>query len=77
MKKESGGLKMVLAVIGAFVVLGGAVVAIIHFWEDIKKKLPCCKDECEDFEELLEDELDELEEEVVDEMEDFVEFEEI
>ncbi|MBP3412010.1 MAG: hypothetical protein J6K89_02000 [Oscillospiraceae bacterium] len=80
MKKE-GALKKILAIIGALVVVGGAVVAIIHFWEDIKDKLPCCKkSKIDEFEDFVDDELDALEdvaEEVEDDMEDFVEFEEI
>ena len=79
MKKENG-LKKILAIIGALVVVGGAVAAIIHFWEDIKEKLPCCKKNTfEDFEDFVEDELESLEdvaEEIEDDMEDFVEFEE-
>ncbi len=78
MKKENG-LKKILAIIGGLVVLGGAVVAIIHFWEDIKEKLPCCKKSAlEDFEDFVDGEIDVLEdavEEVEDSMEDFVEFE--
>lgn len=80
MKKENG-LSKIFAIIGALVVLGGAVVAIIHFWEEIKDKLPCCKkSKVEDFEDLMEDGLEDLEEaveEIEDDMEDFVEFEEI
>jgi len=79
--EKKGTLGKILAVVGALVVLGGAVAAIIHFWEEIKAKLPCCKkDEFEDFEDFVEEELDELEdtvEEIQDDMEDFVEFEEI
>ncbi len=79
--EKKGTLGKILAIVGALVVLGGAVAAIIHFWEEIKAKLPCCKkDEFEDFEDFMEEELDELEdavEEIQDDMEDFVEFEEI
>ncbi len=82
--EKKGTLGKILALVGALVVIGGAVAAIIHFWEEIKAKLPCCrKDEfegIEDFEDFMEEELDELEdaaEEIRDDMEDFVEFEEI
>lgn len=78
-KKDTLG--KILAFVGALVVIGGAVAAVIHFWEQIKEKLPCCKkDSLEDFEDFMEDELEELEEvaeEVQDDMDDFVEFEEI
>lgn len=80
-EKKKGALGKVLAIVGALVVIGGAVAAVIHFWEQIKEKLPCCKkDEFEGLEDFLEDELDELEdvaEDLGEEMEDFVEFEEI
>ncbi len=81
--EKKGTLGKILALVGALVVIGGAVAAIIHFWEEIKAKLPCCKNselEGFDFEEFVEDELDELEdtaEEIRDDMEDFVEFEEL
>ncbi len=83
--EKKGALGKILALVGALVVIGGAVAAIIHFWEEIKAKLPCCckKDEfeeIEDFEDFMEEELDELEdvaEEIQDDMADFVEFEEI
>ena len=51
--KKNSTLKLVLAIIGGVVVVGAMVVALIHFWEDIKKLLPCCKKK---------DELDELDE---------------
>ena len=81
--EKKGALGKILALVGALVVIGGAVAAIIHFWEEIKAKLPCCKSnefEDFDFEEFMDEELDELEdaaEEIQDDMEDFVEFEEI
>lgn len=51
--KKNNTLKIVLSVVGAVVVAGAIVAAVIHFWEDIKKILPCCKQE-EDFEEFEE-----------------------
>ena len=52
--KKTSSLKLVLAIIGGVVVVGTMVVAPIHFWEDIKKLLPCCKekDEFEEFEDI-------------------------
>ncbi|MBR6826161.1 MAG: hypothetical protein IKM59_06395 [Oscillospiraceae bacterium] len=79
-KKEKGLLGKILTIVGALVVVGGAVVAVIHFWEDIKEKLSCCKKtEIEELEDFVEDEMEDLEEaaeEIQDDMEDFVEFEE-
>ena len=43
--------KLVLGIVGGVVVVGAIVVALIHFWDDIKKLLPCKKEE-EDFEEF-------------------------
>lgn len=44
MKDNKNGLfKGILCIIGGVVVLAGAVIALVHFWEDIKKCLPCCK----------------------------------
>lgn len=80
MEKKKGTLGKFLALIGILAAIGGAVVAVIHFWDDIKAKLGCKKDEIEDLEDFVEDELDMLEdvaEEVQDEMDDFVEFEEL
>ena len=44
-------LKLILAIIGGVVVVGAAAVAVLHFWDDLKKYLPCCKckQEEEDF----------------------------
>lgn len=48
---KNSTLKLILAIVGAVVVLGAIAVAVIHFWEDIKKLLPCCKkqDELDEF----------------------------
>ena len=51
--KKNSTLKLVLAIVGGVVVVGAMVVALIHFWEDTNKLLPCCKEK---------DELDELDE---------------
>ncbi len=56
--KQNSALKAILAIVGGVVVLGAIVVGLIHFWDDIKKLLPCCKEE--DDEELLE--FDDIEE---------------
>ena len=52
--KKNNTLKLVLTVIGAVVVIAAAVAAVIHFWEDIKKYLPCKKkeEEFEDFDDI-------------------------
>ena len=49
--KNNSTLKLVLAIMGGVVVAGAAAVAVIHFWDDLKKYLPCCKcnKEQEDF----------------------------
>ncbi len=75
-------LSKILAVFGALVLIGGAVAAVVHYWDDIKAKWDSWfkKDKFDDFEDFMEDGIDELEdaaEELKDDMEDFVEFEEI
>ena len=51
--KKNSSLKLVLAIIGALAVIGSIVVTVIHFWDDIKKLLPCGKcEEAEDLEDL-------------------------
>ena len=82
--KNEGLMKKIFALVGALVVVGGAVVAVIHFWDRIAEKLPCCKKETiedfDDLEDFVEDGLEDVEEvieEVQDDMADFVEFEEI
>ena len=79
-KKSSGTFGKILAIVGILAAIGGAVIALIHFWDDIKAKFSCKKTEVEDPEDFLEEELGELEdvaEDVQDDMEDFVEFEEL
>ena len=34
-------LKLILGIIGGVVVVGSIAVAMIHFWDDLKKLLPC------------------------------------
>ena len=48
---KNSTLKMILAIVGGVVVLAAAAVAVIHFWDDLKKYLPCrkCNKEQEDF----------------------------
>ena len=78
MEKKKGILGKVLTFVGILVALGGAVLAVLHFWDDIKAKLGCkCKDE--ELEDFLAEEADIMEEvaDIQDDMDDFVEFEEI
>lgn len=51
---KNKNLKLILSIVGAVVVAGTLVVALIHFWEDLKKLLPGCKCEAEedDFEDI-------------------------
>lgn len=51
--------KIIFGIVGGVVVLGAIAVALIHFWDDIKKLLPCKKVES-DFEEF--DDIDDEEE---------------
>ena len=51
-------LKMVLSIVGGVVVIGAIAVALIHFWEDIKKLCPACgKDETEEIEDFADYEM--------------------
>lgn len=51
--KKNSTLKLILAIVGGVVVVGSIAVAMIHFWDDIKKLLPCGKcEEAEDFEDF-------------------------
>ena len=40
---KNSTLKLILAIIGGVVVIGAAAVAVAHYWDDLKKYLPCCK----------------------------------
>lgn len=42
---KNNTLRIILAIVGAAVLLGAAAVAVIHFWDDIKSILPFKKDE--------------------------------
>ena len=46
---KNNTLRVILTVVGAVVTLGAMVLAIVHFWDDIKSLLPAKKDE--DFDE--------------------------
>ncbi len=54
--KKNSPLKIIFTIVGAVVVLGTIAAAVVHFWEDIKKLIPCKKDEEEfdDFDDLAE-----------------------
>lgn len=53
--KKNSTLKLILAIVGGVVVVGSIAVAMIHFWDDLKKLLPCGKcEEAEDFEDVEE-----------------------
>lgn len=47
---KNSTLKLVLSIVGAVVVLGAITAAVIHFWDDIKRLLPCGKSCCEESE---------------------------
>lgn len=51
---KNNTLRIILTVVGAVVTLGAMVLAIVHFWDDIKSLLPTKKDEVfdEDFEDI-------------------------
>lgn len=48
---KNNHLKFILGIVGGVVVVGSIVVALIHFWDDLKKLLPCesCSDELDEF----------------------------
>lgn len=66
--QKNSAWKAICAIVGAVVIIGAAVAAIIHFWEDIKAYLPCCCKKDDDFEF---DELDEIDEVIEDDLSDF------
>ena len=48
-------LKLILGIIGGVVVVGSIAVAMIHFWDDLKKLLPCfgkCDEGLDDLDEI-------------------------
>lgn len=52
---KNSTLKLVFAIVGGVVTLGAIAVALIHFWDDIKKLLPsgkCCTEAAEEFEDI-------------------------
>lgn len=52
---KNSNLRLILGIVGGVVVVAAIAVALIHFWDDLKKLLPGGKKEelDEDFEELL------------------------
>ena len=55
--------KIILSVVGGLVLAAAAVVTVIHFWEDIKARLPMGKKECDcdcDCEPELEEDFEEI-----------------
>ena len=53
---KNNNLRLILGIVGGIVVVAAIAVALIHFWDELKKLLPGGKkqDELdEDFEELL------------------------
>lgn len=55
MKKNSWGL--ICSIVGGAVIAAAAIVALVHFWDDLKALLPCCK--CGDDEDEVFADLDE------------------
>lgn len=51
---KNKNLKLILSIVGAVVVVGTLAVALIHFWDDLKKLIPCgkCDELPEDFEDI-------------------------
>lgn len=51
---KNKNLRLILSIVGAVVVVGTLAVALIHFWDDLKKLIPCsCK--CDELEDDFED----------------------
>lgn len=51
---KNSTLKMILAIVGGVVVVAGIAVALIHFWDDLKKLLPCGK-KCRELDDFADD----------------------
>lgn len=53
---KNSTLKLILSIVGGVVVIGSIAVALIHFWDDIKKLFPCCSscDELDEFADIEE-----------------------
>ena len=49
--KNNKNTKMIFGIVGGVVVLGAIVLALVHFWDDIMKLLPCKKAAAEEDEE--------------------------
>ncbi|MBQ7871983.1 MAG: hypothetical protein IJ357_07565 [Oscillospiraceae bacterium] len=50
---KNSTLKTILIIVGAVVTLAGIALALVHFWDDIQKLLPCKrKVELEDFSDI-------------------------
>ena len=41
--KKNSNLGIICSIVGGVVIVSAIAVALIHFWDDIKKLLPCCK----------------------------------
>ncbi len=56
MKDNNSNLKLICSIVGGVVIVAAIAVALIHFWDDIKKLLPgCkCKEELGEFEDIEE-----------------------
>lgn len=56
MKNSNNNLKLIFSIVGGVVIVAAIVVALVHFWDDIKKLLPSCKckEELDEFEDIEE-----------------------
>lgn len=56
MKNSNNNLKLICSIVGGVVIVAAIVVALVHFWDDIKKLLPSCKckEELDEFEDIEE-----------------------
>lgn len=41
--KKNNTVKLICAIVGGVAMLGATVLALVHFWDDIKSLLPCGK----------------------------------